>query len=156
MKNRIILLITTMLISFSVSAQLDRSIQPVGGPTPKIKLDKPKEFKLKNGIKVLVVENHKLPRVSYSLRIDGTPILEGEKAGVLSILGQMLGNGTTSIEKDVFNNKNVPTRSEVMEKLIQAHPSVKGVIAGNDTMALGASAALKAAGSLALNSKIWT
>ena len=105
MKNRIILLITTMLISFSVSAQLDRSIQPVGGPTPKIKLDKPKEFKLKNGIKVLVVENHKLPRVSYSLRIDGTPILEGEKAGVLSILGQMLGNGTTSIEKDIFNEE---------------------------------------------------
>ena len=105
MKNRIILLITTMLISFSISAQLDRSIQPVGGPTPKIKLDKPKEFKLKNGIKVLVVENHKLPRVSYSLRIDGTPILEGEKAGVLSILGQMLGNGTTSIEKDVFNEE---------------------------------------------------
>lgn len=94
-----------MLISFSISAQLDRSIQPVGGPTPKIKLDKPKEFKLKNGIKVLVVENHKLPRVSYSLRIDGTPILEGEKAGVLSILGEMLGNGTTSIEKDVFNEE---------------------------------------------------
>ena len=105
MKNRIILLITTMLITFGVSAQLDRSIQPVGGPTPKIKLDKPKEFKLKNGIKVLVVENHKLPRVSYSLRIDGTPILEGEKAGVLSILGEMLGNGTTSIEKDVFNEE---------------------------------------------------
>jgi len=105
MKNRIILLIATLLISFSVSAQLDRSIQPVGGPTPKIKLDKPKEFKLKNGIKVLVVENHKLPRVSYSLRIDGTPILEGEKAGVLSILGEMLGNGTTSIEKDVFNEE---------------------------------------------------
>ena len=35
---------------------------------------------------------------------------------------------------------------EVMEKLIQAHPNIKGVIAGNDTMALGASAALKAAG----------
>ena len=105
MKNRIILLITTMLITFGVSAQLDRSIQPIGGPTPKIKLDKPKEFKLKNGIKVLVVENHKLPRVSYSLRIDGTPILEGEKAGVLSILGEMLGNGTTSIEKDVFNEE---------------------------------------------------
>ena len=35
---------------------------------------------------------------------------------------------------------------DVMEKLIQAHPNVKGVIAGNDTMALGASAALKAAG----------
>ncbi|MDB9712239.1 insulinase family protein [Flavobacteriaceae bacterium] len=105
MKNRIILLITIVLISFNVSAQVDRSIQPVGGPTPKIKLEKPKEFKLKNGIKVLVVEDHKLPRVSYSLRIDGTPIIEGDKAGVLSILEGMLGNGTTSIEKDVFNDE---------------------------------------------------
>ena len=35
---------------------------------------------------------------------------------------------------------------DIMEKLIQAHPGIKGVIAGNDTMALGASAALKAAG----------
>jgi len=105
MKNKIILLITIVLISFNVSAQLDRSIQPVGGPTPKIKLEKPKEFKLKNGIKVLVVENHKLPRVSYSLRIDGTPIIEGDKMGVLDILGQMLGNGTKSIEKDIFNEE---------------------------------------------------
>jgi erythritol transport system substrate-binding protein len=34
----------------------------------------------------------------------------------------------------------------VMEQLLQAHPEVKGVIAGNDTMALGAQAALLAAG----------
>ncbi|HEY3310024.1 MAG TPA: D-ribose ABC transporter substrate-binding protein [Anaerolineales bacterium] len=34
----------------------------------------------------------------------------------------------------------------VMESLLQAHPEVKGVIAGNDTMALGAQAALIAAG----------
>jgi erythritol transport system substrate-binding protein len=33
-----------------------------------------------------------------------------------------------------------------METLIQAHRDIKGVIAGNDTMALGAMAALKAAG----------
>src|SRR6188474_1446941 len=33
-----------------------------------------------------------------------------------------------------------------METLIQANPRLKGVIAGNDTMALGAMAALKAAG----------
>jgi len=34
----------------------------------------------------------------------------------------------------------------VMESLLQAHPEVKGVICGNDTMALGAQAALLAAG----------
>jgi len=35
---------------------------------------------------------------------------------------------------------------EKTETMLQAHPDVKGVIAGNDTMALGAAAALKAAG----------
>ena len=74
----------------------------MGGPTPKIKLDKPQEFKLKNGIKVLVVENHKLPRVSYSLRIDNNPIVEGDKAGVTSLLGSILGKGTTSMSKEDF------------------------------------------------------
>ena len=33
-----------------------------------------------------------------------------------------------------------------METILQAHPDIRGVIAGNDTMALGAAAALKAAG----------
>lgn len=33
-----------------------------------------------------------------------------------------------------------------MESIMQAHPDIQGVIAGNDTMALGASAALQAAG----------
>ena len=32
-----------------------------------------------------------------------------------------------------------------METILQAHPDIKGVIAGNDTMAVGAAAALKAA-----------
>jgi erythritol transport system substrate-binding protein len=34
----------------------------------------------------------------------------------------------------------------VMESMLQAHPDIKGVISGNDTMAMGAYAALKAAG----------
>ena len=34
----------------------------------------------------------------------------------------------------------------VMQTLIQAHPNIAGVICGNDTMAMGASAALQAAG----------
>ncbi len=103
--KKFIILITALIFSLNINAQLDRSVMPVGGPSPKIKLDKPKEFKLKNGIRVLVVENHKLPRVIYSLRFDRNPIIEGDKAGVLSLLGSMLGNGTTSIPKDEFNEE---------------------------------------------------
>lgn len=65
----------------------------------------PGEFELKNGLKVLIVENHKLPRVSYSLTIDNQPITEGDKAGTSAMLGAMLGNGTTSIAKDAFNEE---------------------------------------------------
>ena len=103
--KKIILIITALIFTININAQLDRSVMPTGGPSPKIKLDKPKEFKLKNGIKVLVVENHKLPRVNYSLRFDRKPIVVGEKAGVISLLGSMLGNGTTSISKDEFNEE---------------------------------------------------
>ena len=46
---------------------LDRSIRPKAGPAPTININKPQSFVLKNGLKVLVVENHKLPKVTASL-----------------------------------------------------------------------------------------
>lgn len=105
MKTRIVTLFALFFAIISVNAQIDRSKQPKPGPAPKITLEVPGEFELKNGIKVLVVENHKLPRVSYSLRIDNKPRTEGEKAGVSSLLGSMLGNGTKNISKDEFNEE---------------------------------------------------
>lgn len=92
-------------MAFSVHAQIDRSKQPQPGPAPKIDLKSPQEFTLKNGMKVLVVENHKLPRVSFSLTIDNKPETEGTKAGVSSLVGGMMGNGTTSISKEKFNEE---------------------------------------------------
>ena len=103
--KKIILSFIALIFTLSINAQLDRSKMPMGGPSPKIKLDKPKEFKLKNGIRVLVVENNKLPRINYSLRFNRKPIVEGEKTGVISLLGSMLGNGTTNIPKDDFNEE---------------------------------------------------
>lgn len=105
MKTKLSVLIVLFFVTVSVTAQIDRSKPPKAGPEPKISLEVPSEFELKNGLKVLVVENHKLPRVSYSLRIDNNPIATGKKAGVESLLGSMLGNGTTSISKDEFNEE---------------------------------------------------
>jgi len=93
------------MMSIGINAQIDRSKQPTPGPAPKINLGTPGEFELKNGLKVLVVENHKLPRVSFTLRIDNPPVVEGDKAGVSGLLGAMLGNGTTTISKDDFNEE---------------------------------------------------
>ena len=97
-----------LLIIFStctLSAQVDRSKMPEPGPPPEINLRKPQKFELQNGLKVMVVENNKLPRVSMTLTIDNPPIFEGEKAGVSSLTGQLLGNGSTSISKDEFNEE---------------------------------------------------
>ena len=105
MKTKIFAIITLFLMSLGAIAQIDRSQQPKPGPAPKIALEVPSEFQLKNGLTVMVVENHKLPRVSYTLTIDNPPVIEGDKAGVASLLSAMLGNGTTTISKDDFNEE---------------------------------------------------
>ncbi len=43
-------------------------------------------------------------------------------------------------------NWSQPEAFDLMQTIIQAHPNIKGVISGNDTMALGIQAALNAAG----------
>ena len=105
MKTKLYTLIAVFFMSLGVNAQIDRSQQPKPGPAPKISLEKPQEFELKNGLKILVVENHKLPRVSFNIAFDREPLLEGEKAGVTALLGAMLANGTTTISKDDFNEE---------------------------------------------------
>ena len=103
-KNIIISLLLIFIFNLNFS-QIDRSKQPNSGPDPEINFGVPKTFKLKNGIQVLVVEDNKLPVVTYSLRIDRNPIIDGEKVGVSSILSAMLGNGTTNIPKDEYNEE---------------------------------------------------
>jgi len=105
MKKNIILSILILFVFNLNFAQIDRTKQPDSGPDPEIKFGTPKTFKLKNGIQVLVVEDDKLPVVTYSLRIDRNPILDGEKVGVSTLLSAMLGNGTTTIPKDKFNEE---------------------------------------------------
>ncbi|MDG1778774.1 MAG: pitrilysin family protein, partial [Flavobacteriaceae bacterium] len=105
MKAKLYTLLAFLFVTVSITAQIDRSQQPKPGPAPIISLEKPTEYELKNGLKILIVENHKLPRVSYNLTIDRKPIIEGDKAGVTSLLGSVLGNGTTSITKDDFNEE---------------------------------------------------
>ncbi|MFK5957346.1 MAG: pitrilysin family protein [Lutibacter sp.] len=105
MKTKILSIITLFLLTLSMSAQIDRSVQPKPGPSPKINLGKPQTFELKNGLKVLVVENHILPRVSATLTIDNNPIFEGDKAGVSSLTGSLIGSGTKNISKDAFNEE---------------------------------------------------
>lgn len=105
MKKNIFLIITIFILSATMNAQVDRSIQPKPGPAPQINLEKPQTFTYKNGLQVLVVENHKLPRVSVSLRLDNDPITEGDKIGTADLTGSILGSGSQTISKTDFDEE---------------------------------------------------
>ena len=105
MKTKILSLVAILAMSFAVSAQIDRSKMPKAGPAPKVKLGEAKKFTLKNGLTVIMVENHKLPRASATLTIDNSPTFEGDKTGLSSMMGSLLGRGTSNISKDDFNER---------------------------------------------------
>lgn len=105
MRTKILSLIAIVTLSFALNAQIDRSKMPKPGPDPVVKLGNAEKFTLKNGMTVIMVENHKLPRASANLTIDNKPVFEGEIAGVSSMMGSLLGRGTTTISKDDFNEK---------------------------------------------------
>jgi len=102
--KKIFIIATALMLSLSSEAQIKRP-QPKPGPAPAVNISKPKEFTLKNGLKVLVVEDHKLPRVSYSLTIDTAPYHEGNIAGVSSLTSSVVGNGTKKISKEAFTEE---------------------------------------------------
>ena len=83
-----------MLLATGITfAQVDRSKLPASGPAPEIKIGEAESFTLANGLKVFVVKNNKLPRVSFTLVLDRDPILEGNKAGLSGFVGEMMMGG---------------------------------------------------------------
>ena len=76
-----------------------RSMTPDAGPARQINMGEYNVFDMPNGLKVIVVENHKLPRVSYQLSLLNNPVRELEQAGFLNITGTMLSRGTNNRTK---------------------------------------------------------
>lgn len=100
------LLIFFLLLSFTVNfAQLDRSQKPKPGPAPEVKIGDAETFVLANGLKVFVVENHKLPQVTFSLMLDRDAIYEGKNAGYVSAAGELLRTGTKKRSKDKLDEE---------------------------------------------------
>ena len=98
-----ILILSSLLLTVIMQGQIIP--QPKPGVAPTIKIGKPQTFELKNGLKVMVVENHKLPRVAFSLTLDNNPYTEADKKGVSEMTSALLGSGTTSISKTAFNEE---------------------------------------------------
>ena len=104
MKKLIIVALSVVLLQHGFAQiKIDRSKKPPAGPAPVVSIKDPVIFTLANGMTVLVVENHKLPKINASLSIDAGPIAEGKKAGLVDLMGQMLGEGTATMPKDKFD-----------------------------------------------------
>lgn len=92
--------VLSCLLSITVLAQEDfRKNPPEPGPAPQIELGDYEQFTLDNGLQVIVVENHKIPRVSFQVFVDVPLHREEEYAGVSTMAGQLLRTGTTSRSK---------------------------------------------------------
>ncbi len=92
-----------LMLNSTAQIKIDRTKPPKAGPAPVLDIGEPVTYKMANGITVLVVENHKLPKVSASYFIDYGPVKEGKKAGIMGLMGQMLNEGTTTMTKAAFD-----------------------------------------------------
>lgn len=78
----------------------DKKEMPQPGPAPLVDYGQSTTFTLANGLKVIVVENHKLPSITCDLQFAIKPALEQERAGYRGMMGQLLQNGTKTKTKE--------------------------------------------------------
>lgn len=105
MKKIAIVFVLSLFSAVMAFAQVDRSQLPASGPAPEIQIKDAETFSLPNGLKVFVVNNNKLPRVSFTLVLERDPILEGDKAGLTGFVGDMMMGGTTNRTKDQLDEE---------------------------------------------------
>jgi zinc protease len=105
MKRVTYLIIILFILIFNVTAQVDRSKAPQSGPAPKVLLGEYSKFELPNGLKVFVVEDHRLPRVTFSISLIIDPPLEGVNTGIGNLTSQLIGTGTKTRTKDQIDEE---------------------------------------------------
>jgi len=103
--KRILIFFLVVLITTISFAQVDRSKRPEPGPAPTVNIGDAESFELPNGLKVFVVENHKLPKVTFNLIIDIDPVVEGKNVGYIEAAGSLLETGTKTRTKDQIDQE---------------------------------------------------
>jgi predicted Zn-dependent peptidase len=130
-----------ILIPAIMNAQVDRTRAPKPAPAPKVNLGAHETFLLPNGMRAIVVENHKLPLVSVQVKFDIAPVLQGDIAGYQDLVGELFGAGTVRRKKQrldeqvdalgaslsTFNDglyasslkKNFPALMEIVQEVVK-------------------------------------
>jgi len=87
-----------VLVPAAHAQGVDRSEPPVLGPPPALSLPPVAVRTLPNGLRLLVVERHKLPVADFVLVVPSANATENpaDRAGLAGLTAQMLTNGTTT------------------------------------------------------------
>jgi len=103
--RKILMSLALAVLTIPAFAQVDRTKAPEPGPAPTINLDEPTSFTLKNGLRVIIVQNHKLPTVNMNLFFDVPPFAEGDKAGTTEFFGSVMRAGTDNYTKEALDEE---------------------------------------------------
>jgi zinc protease len=81
----------------SMKAVIQKHLAPVSAEVLHVKMPRPVERKLKNGLRVLVIENHRVPIVTMQLILPATTLKDPEgKPGVAAATAYMISQGTST------------------------------------------------------------
>jgi len=105
MKNIFAFIFLSLMMTVTLTAQLDRSQRPQPGPAPVIQLGDFQSFKLSNGLQVIVVENHKVPLVSFQITLNVDPVLEKDAKGYVDLAGSLMREGTKNRTKQQIDEE---------------------------------------------------
>lgn len=97
--------------TFSVSAvpkadDFDRSVMPVQGPNPVVKVPDYWETAFANGVSVLGHQSEETPTVSLTISLEGGPLLDPiEKAGLAAFTAAMMQESTENYSNEAISNE---------------------------------------------------
>ena len=80
-----------------IPSKFDRTVEPVKGPDPELKIPDVWQDKLANGIKVTGIQQSELPLVQFTVTVRGGMVLDNpEKIGVANLMSDMMMEGTAT------------------------------------------------------------
>lgn len=105
MKKLSLIILALLVLSTAGTAQVDRSVKPAPGPVPKSSFPPFSETKLKNGLRVIVVENHKQPLVFFRTLVLSGNAQDRQAIGAASAVSALLEKGTKTRSADDIAKK---------------------------------------------------
>ncbi|MFI5264260.1 MAG: insulinase family protein [Candidatus Kapaibacterium sp.] len=96
MKKLSLFLFIIFFVAANSFAQTDHTKKPAPGPVPKSAFPPFSETKLKNGLRVVIVENHKQPLVFFRMLVLSGNAQDHKSVGAASAVATLLEKGTTT------------------------------------------------------------